>query len=127
MLDLRSKPVSRTRAMKLLHVFTVAALTATAAQAQQPAPQSIAANDLVVPQAVATRTKAAVRVDGLLAEPQWQTATRLGDLRQLDPQEGRPATERSDIRFLYDDEALYIGASEMIRSYRPTQLLVGSL
>ncbi len=96
--------------MKFLHVITVAALAATAAQAQKPAPQPIAMNDLSVPQAVATRTKTAIRVDGSLAEPQWQTARPLGDLRQLDPQEGRPATERSDIRFLYDDEALYIGA-----------------
>ena len=38
--------------------------------------------------------------------------------RQRDPDEGQPATERTEIRVLYDDDALYVGA-RMFDSSRP--------
>ena len=79
----------------------LAALAAPAA-AQQTAPEP--------PQAAATRTTQSIRVDGSLDDAAWAAATPITEFRQLDPQEGQPATERTEVRVLYDDQALYIGA-----------------
>lgn len=51
-----------------------------------------------------------VRVDGALDEPAWRLATPIDDLRQRDPDNGAPATERTEIRILFDSKRLYIGA-----------------
>jgi len=50
-----------------------------------------------------------IRVDGLLSEDAWSRASVMGDFRQREPQEGGPATERTEVRIVYDDDALYIG------------------
>ncbi len=49
-------------------------------------------------------------VDGRLDDPAWLSAPPATDFRQRRPREGEPATERTEIRFLYDDHALYVGA-----------------
>ncbi len=49
-------------------------------------------------------------LDGRLTEEAWAAAPALTDLRQRQPVEGAPAGERTEVRFLYDDEALYVGA-----------------
>ncbi len=54
--------------------------------------------------------RAAVHLDGRLDEPEWADAPAAGDFLQQDPHEGQPATQRTEVHFLYDDEALYIGA-----------------
>lgn len=51
-----------------------------------------------------------ITLDGKLDEPAWQTATPVTTFQQTQPAEGPPATQRTEIRFLYDDDALYIGA-----------------
>ena len=50
------------------------------------------------------------RLDGRLSEDLWATASPLGGLLQRDPDEGAAATERTEVRFAYDDDALWIGA-----------------
>jgi hypothetical protein len=57
----------------------------------------------------AQRTPQPPVIDGILAEKEWQHATPATDFVQRDPLEGQPATERTEIRVLYDDEALYFG------------------
>jgi hypothetical protein len=54
-----------------------------------------------------------IAVDGRLQEPEWATATPAADFVQQQPQEGAPvsAAHRSQVRFVYDDEFLYIGAT----------------
>ena len=49
-------------------------------------------------------------VDGRLDEPAWASATPITQLLQRDPNEGAPSTEATEVRVLYDAEALYIGA-----------------
>jgi hypothetical protein len=49
-------------------------------------------------------------LDGVLDEAVWQSAGPATDFTQQDPNEGRPATQRTEIRLAYDAEALYIGA-----------------
>ena len=88
-------------------VIIIAASTAAAQQAQ---PRAAGNHDQTAPRATATRLNGTLHIDGVLNEQQWQTAQPIGALTQLDPQEGKPSTERSDIRFMYDDDALYVGA-----------------
>jgi hypothetical protein len=58
----------------------------------------------------AVRATSPIRVDGRLDEPDWERATPATDFRQHDPQQGELATQRTEVRVLYDDHSLYIGA-----------------
>ena len=49
-------------------------------------------------------------VDGRLDEGAWKEGSPLTGFVQRDPAEGAAATERTEVRFLTDGEALYIGA-----------------
>ena len=49
-------------------------------------------------------------IDGRLDDPVWQTAAKLGGFRQLEPKEGEPATEPTDVFLGYDSDNLYIAA-----------------
>jgi len=60
--------------------------------------------------ATATRTDGAIRIDGRLDEAAWAAATPLTRFTQRQPDEGRPATDGIDVRILFDDTALYVGA-----------------
>ena len=51
-----------------------------------------------------------VRLDGNLDEGVWALAQPITDFRQQEPVEGGVPSEPTEIRVLYDDEALYIGA-----------------
>ena len=57
----------------------------------------------------ALRVTAPIRVDGSLAEPEWAQAEVITDLIQQEPRVGQPVTERTEIRVLLDDSALYFG------------------
>src|SRR5262245_25157669 len=50
-------------------------------------------------------------VDGRLDEEVWQLAEPATDFIQQDPQNGSPATERTDVRILYTKTALYMGVT----------------
>jgi len=52
----------------------------------------------------------AIRIDGTLDEPVWRTAPAVTDFVQAEPDEGEPPTDRMEVRFAYDDGALYVGA-----------------
>ncbi len=57
----------------------------------------------------AVRVTDAIKIDGLLDEPVWSTAEPATDFRQETPTEGAPASERTEVRVLYDDKNLYLG------------------
>ena len=50
------------------------------------------------------------RLDGRLTEAVWHTAPAITNLTQREPNEGAPAIENTEVRFAYDDDALYVGA-----------------
>ena len=52
-------------------------------------------------------------LDGRLDEAVWQGPSVATDFVQIEPDEGRPATQRTEIRLAYDAEALYVGARMM--------------
>ena len=62
------------------------------------------------PVAEAARRVGEVHLDGLLDEAAWQRAAPVTGLRQYDPDEGAAASLPTELRILYDDQALYIGA-----------------
>ena len=57
----------------------------------------------------ALRAGAPPRIDGRLDDPAWAEAAGAGGFIQREPEEGRPATERTEVRILYDDETIYFG------------------
>jgi len=57
----------------------------------------------------AVRTTTPPRVDGVPDEPEWRGALPATDFIQRDPDEGQPASEKSEIRVLYDADAIYFG------------------
>ena len=58
----------------------------------------------------AIRTATPPVLDGRLIDECWAQAQPASDFTQQDPDEGMPATERTEIRILYDDEAVYVAA-----------------
>jgi uncharacterized protein DUF5916/cellulose/xylan binding protein with CBM9 domain len=58
----------------------------------------------------AMRTSAPIELDGRLSEPAWATTPVTDSFTQIDPDEGRPASQRTEVRVLYDDAFLYVGA-----------------
>jgi hypothetical protein len=48
-------------------------------------------------------------IDGTLDEAVWSQATPLDRFVQAEPLEGQPASERTEVRILYDDDAIYVG------------------
>jgi len=57
----------------------------------------------------ATAATAPIRIDGILNETDWNTAEIATDFTQRELTEGAPATEKTEVRILYDTEYLYIG------------------
>ena len=49
------------------------------------------------------------RIDGRLDEAVWSSAAVGTNFRQIEPTEGAAASERTEIRILYDNTALYVG------------------
>ena len=58
----------------------------------------------------------AIVLDGVLSESGWSTASAVSEFTQREPNEGAAATERTEVRVLYDDAALYVGARRYDRS-----------
>jgi len=50
-----------------------------------------------------------IRLDGVLDEPAWQRADPIGPFLQRDPKAGAPASEKTDVRVLFDADNLYLG------------------
>src|SRR6185369_13127461 len=54
--------------------------------------------------------EAQVHIDGKLNEPVWSQARPASEFTQTVPHEGEPATERTEVRISFDDEAVYVAA-----------------
>ena len=74
---------------------------------------------------MAVRISQPIRLDGLLDDPAWELAQPLRDFYQQWPDEYRPAARPTEVRFLYDDTTLYIGA--MNYDDEPDTLIVNDL
>jgi hypothetical protein len=68
------------------------------------------ANGHTVPRVRAIRTSRAPVIDGKLDDDVWRQAPVTTGFIQNSPNEGAPATEQTEVRLAYDENALYIGA-----------------
>src|SRR4030095_9456552 len=75
--------------------------------------------------ATAVKTREKITLDGHLDEAVWRQAEPATDFLQKLPNNGRPATERTEIRFAYDDNNLYIGVT--CWDSDPSKLLIKDL
>lgn len=84
-----------------------AAPLAAAATSGAPAPHDWATWR---PTAAATRitSKEAPTIDGNLSDPIWQKAPAIDEFYQLEPDTGKPGSERTVVRVLYDENNLYV-------------------
>ncbi|HEX7077604.1 MAG TPA: DUF5916 domain-containing protein [Candidatus Eisenbacteria bacterium] len=73
-------------------------------------PDSAAGHGGGVPVLHAEPLVGSIRIDGRLDEPAWQAATPVTDFTQRDPEEGKPASEKTEVRVLLGDDALYVAA-----------------
>ena len=92
-------------------VFASLATGAVALTAQTPAPKAtvtLRPHDQA-PTAVAARRNGPIQIDGKLDEAAWDAAPAITDFRQYDPDEGAPASEKTEVHILIDDEAIYVG------------------
>jgi Domain of unknown function (DUF5916) len=56
----------------------------------------------------AVRAVSIIKIDGVLDEPAWSVPAASGFV-QRDPNEGRPPTEATSLRIVYDSQAVYFG------------------
>lgn len=103
----------------------------SAAQQEDPSIQVVPGEPIVDldraprPTAVAARAPGDIDIDGVLDDAAWAAAPVIDRFIQQKPDPGLPATERTEVRILYDDEHLYIGA-EMYDS-DPSSLVIPTL
>ena len=69
----------------------------------------------------AVRVSTPLRVDGHLDEEAWRAATPATGFTQRDPDEGKPATEQTELRIVYDDAAVYVGVK--LRDREPEKIV----
>ncbi len=76
----------------------------------QPVEQTFAAvGDRPSAAAVRIEASEAPTIDADLSDPIWAKATLITDFRQKEPVPGAPASERTEVRILYDENNLYFG------------------
>lgn len=92
------------RRLRRLIPLLATSLLPAAALAQSPAPPAAAART------TASHVDAAPRLDGKLDDAVWANAQWITNFTQREPQEGQPATQPTRVAFLFDGNALYIGA-----------------
>ncbi|NQU66768.1 MAG: carbohydrate binding family 9 domain-containing protein [Candidatus Marinimicrobia bacterium] len=68
-------------------------------------------NSIINPKklAFASRTKEPPTIDGILSEDVWDIATPISDFVQDFPNNLTASTEKTEVRLLFDDYALYVG------------------
>ena len=67
-------------------------------------------SDIPKKQAEAVRISVPPKIDGILNDSSWLKASPSGDFIQVEPVFGKPASCRTEVRFIFDDDALYVGA-----------------
>jgi hypothetical protein len=93
--------------MRVLRIFFISLSLVTAfAVSQSQTPDSLLAHRALN----AVRMTNPIIVDGVLNEAEYRTPPHATGFIQRDPDEGKPATQESDVWIAYDDAALYIGA-----------------
>ena len=93
--------------MPAFPLLTAAIVMAVAASPPEPAEPSPAGGP--APHLAAVRVAKPPMIDGRLDDEAWQTAAATDAFRQQFPFDGAAPSERTQLRVLYDDTALYVG------------------
>jgi len=99
-------------------------ITAAQQTLARPASDSTA---VVIPGAIVTAVRisgSAPELDGRVSDAEWKGAMWISGFTQREPVEGIPATTRTEVAFLYDAAALYIGARLGKAGSSPVRALV---
>ncbi|HUQ82947.1 MAG TPA: DUF5916 domain-containing protein [Gemmatimonadaceae bacterium] len=83
-------------------------LVSTAPSHRTPSPDSLPASARARISAVAAAARP--RIDGVLDDELWRRVAPTSGFVQAEPDEGKPATEATEVRVAYDDANLYIAA-----------------
>ncbi|RYY20150.1 MAG: hypothetical protein EOO36_04095 [Cytophagaceae bacterium] len=83
---------------------------AGAAGAQAPANSKVIPTTAARRQLAATRTATPIKLDGVLDDAAWASAPAASQFIEQRPRPGRPERLPTEVRVLYDDGALYVGA-----------------
>ena len=59
---------------------------------------------------VAVKVTQAPKIDGVLDDGVWANAPVLGDFIQNSPTFGLPCSQKTEVRIVYDNTAIYVGA-----------------
>jgi hypothetical protein len=94
--------------MNIRRYIVVVALAAIPSLASAQTDRSAGAPPL--PTSGAVRLEGVITLDGRLDEGAWQLCAPATDFRQTQPDDGAPASHPTEVRILFDDRALYIGA-----------------
>jgi hypothetical protein len=109
----------RVRAAGLILMAAAALAAASPAAAQSSPPASPAGGSADTRNSLhpfelktvrAIRRESEITLDGHLDEAAWAATTPATDFRQAQPDEGKPAVQQTEVRFLFDDDAIWIGA-----------------
>ena len=95
----------------LFAIFAQAQQTSTKDKAQNtPAkPAQLPSPSSGLRRIQAVRITDALKTDGLLNEPAWSLAQPATEFLQQQPTEGAPASERTEVRVLFDNKNIYFG------------------
>jgi hypothetical protein len=85
------------------------------------APDAAAQEGPARPTATALAVRDAPTIDGQLNERVWLEATPLARFTQAEPFQGQAASEPTEVRLLYDDNALYVGVT--LHDSDPSQIV----
>ncbi len=81
-----------------------------AADAVVTPPAGTPEHERLAPRARAVPLDGEIELDGALDEAVWSRAPAIVDFWQREPEEGAAASQRTEVRFVYDGRTLYIGA-----------------
>jgi len=89
--------------------FLLSALAALPATAQQAQSEGATGSGLQLRQIEAVLVQDAPRIDGVLDDAVWASAAVIDEFTQQEPELGAPATERTEVRVLYNGSSLFLG------------------
>ncbi|WP_298899105.1 DUF5916 domain-containing protein [uncultured Psychroserpens sp.] len=72
-----------------------------------------------------TKSNAPIQLDGVLNETSWDNAFEFNGFKQIEPNLGANTTEKVIVKFMYDDQYLYVGAYCYFKD--PNQIFAATL
>ncbi|MDB4908234.1 MAG: putative rane associated hydrolase [Gemmatimonadetes bacterium] len=91
-------------------ILAFAAIAAVAGAVSPANGQVLRSQNDPRPGVPAVRRTGPVVIDGKLDDAAWNAAKPISELIQSTPDEGKASSEKTELRFLYDDDALYLSA-----------------